>query len=153
MKKWRNHLDEMQEQKLLQIEHTGFLLAFFGLFAASLVQAALFPLEPRYAAGEWIVFLAIGLYVGIRCARNGIWSRYIMNNKRSALIAALLAGLFVAVFTFATTYVRYGTPLGALAAGIIGGVVTFLLALAALLLSGRYTRKRNERLEEETEEE
>ena len=39
MKRWRNNLDEMQEQKLKQIEHTGFWLFFWGLFAAIMVQS------------------------------------------------------------------------------------------------------------------
>ena len=34
--KRKNNLDEMQEQKLKQIEHTGFWLFFWGLFAAML---------------------------------------------------------------------------------------------------------------------
>lgn len=41
MKKTESQLDEMQEQKLLKIEHTSFWLAFWGLVAAILVQSAL----------------------------------------------------------------------------------------------------------------
>ena len=33
MKNLKNNLDEMQEAKLLQIEHNGFWLAFWGLLA------------------------------------------------------------------------------------------------------------------------
>ena len=37
----KSNLDEMQEQKLLKIEHNGFWFAFFGLFAAIMIQLAL----------------------------------------------------------------------------------------------------------------
>ncbi len=33
MKIWKNRLDEMQEQKMLQIEHNACWLAFWGLLA------------------------------------------------------------------------------------------------------------------------
>ena len=36
----KSRLDEMQEQKMLQIEHNGCWLAFIGLFAVILVQLA-----------------------------------------------------------------------------------------------------------------
>ena len=34
MKIWKNRLDEMQEQKMLQTEHNACWLAFWGLLAA-----------------------------------------------------------------------------------------------------------------------
>ena len=38
--KLKNNLDEMQEQKLKQIEHTGFWLFFWGIFLAMMIQIA-----------------------------------------------------------------------------------------------------------------
>ncbi len=38
MKKRKNNLDERQEQRLLQIESSGFWLAFWGLLAAIVIQ-------------------------------------------------------------------------------------------------------------------
>ena len=38
MKKKKNNLDEMQEQKLLKIEHNGCWLAFWGLFIVLIAQ-------------------------------------------------------------------------------------------------------------------
>ena len=37
MKKTESNLDEMQEQKMLKIEHNGYWLGFWGLLAAILI--------------------------------------------------------------------------------------------------------------------
>ena len=37
----KSNLDEMQEQKLLRIEHNGFWIGFWGLVLAMAVQIAL----------------------------------------------------------------------------------------------------------------
>ena len=38
MKRLKNNLDEMQEQKLLKIEHNGMWFALWGLIIAIIVQ-------------------------------------------------------------------------------------------------------------------
>ena len=55
--KLKNNLDEMQEQKLKQIEHTGFWLFFWGIFLAMMIQIAFFSGKNIWlAAGEFAVF-------------------------------------------------------------------------------------------------
>ena len=71
MKKQRNNLDEQQEQKLLKIEHTGCWLAFWGLWAAVVVELILFGKEGfGRIAGEWIVFMVLALYLGLACIKK-----------------------------------------------------------------------------------
>lgn len=67
-------LDEMQEIKLLKIEHYGFWAMFGGLLAAAAIQSALGADIQQYA-GELIVLgivsvgtLAASLWVGIGIA-------------------------------------------------------------------------------------
>src|SRR3712207_7310302 len=55
----KNKLDEMQEQKLLKIEHNGMWIAFWGLLAAILFQTIF---EKGNFTGEWIVFMVMSLY-------------------------------------------------------------------------------------------
>ena len=65
----RNQLDEMQEQKLLHIERNGCWFAFWGLLLALVVQALL-GLDMKALAGEWVLFMALAVYLGIACARR-----------------------------------------------------------------------------------
>ena len=51
LKKEKNRLDEMQEQKMLQIEHNGCWLAFWGLGIVLIVQRCL-GVDFRYVAGD-----------------------------------------------------------------------------------------------------
>ena len=64
MKKSESLLDEMQEQKLLTIEHNMAWLAFWGLLAAMVIQLFAFgPAHMETVLGEWIVFMAQGGYL------------------------------------------------------------------------------------------
>ena len=58
MKKRKNRLDEMQEQKLLKIEHNACWLAFWGLLAVMFGQIIYYGVErAEVFFGEWIVFM------------------------------------------------------------------------------------------------
>ena len=75
--KRKNNLDEMQEQKLLHIESKGYWLAFWGLGVSLIIQLIFYgPTNDwRYMAAEWIVFMAIALYMVAGCIKEGIWDR------------------------------------------------------------------------------
>ncbi len=80
-----NNLDEMQEQKLLRIEHNMAWLAFGGLLAAILGQLLVLGVEGvRYLLGEIAVFMVISIYLVVDCVRNGIWDRKIRPNDKKA---------------------------------------------------------------------
>lgn len=85
MKKQKNRLDEMQEQKLLQIEHTGCWLAFYGMFAAIFVQIFLYGRDFERVAGgiSGMIFFAIK------------YREYHM------LWEAAASGVFISIFSFA----------------------------------------------------
>lgn len=153
MKTWRNNLDEMQEQKLLRIEHNGCWLAFWGMLAALMIQPVLFDGDFRIIAGEWIVFMVLAVYISAACLRSGIWSRSLRMDTRTNALVSLAAGCVVFLFILVTTGIRYGSWAGALAGGLIGGGTVFVLCLAALALAARATRKKLQQLEAEPEEE
>ena len=74
----KNNLDEMQEQKLLKIEHYGFWLAFWGLAAVIIMQVIMTKDVSNIStklAGETLVFLLISIYTLVACLVNGIWDR------------------------------------------------------------------------------
>ena len=66
MKKTKSNLDELQELKLLKIEHNGCWLAFWGLLAVILTQIAIGNDSKQDLSGEWIVFMCLALYLTVR---------------------------------------------------------------------------------------
>lgn len=100
MKEKQNILDEMQENKLVKIEGTGFWLAFWGLLAAIVVQVLIKP-DLQRVAGELAVFFAMSAYLMIFCLKNGLWSRTpaptIKGNAISSVFAALILGAVLIV--------------------------------------------------------
>ena len=78
MKIWnkKNALDEYQEQTMLKIEHNGCWFAFWGLLAAMMIQMVVFQ-DAKAAAGEWVVFMCLALYMAAACIKNGIWDRHL----------------------------------------------------------------------------
>ena len=88
----KSNLDEMQEQALLRIEHTGCCLVFWGLLAAMAVQGVM-GAGIRELAGEWIVFMVLALYLVIGCLHHGIWDPKLKPNAKTNFIVSLLAGM------------------------------------------------------------
>ena len=143
----KNNLDEMQEQELLKIEHNGCCLAFWGLLVVMAVQMVM-RVPGRQMLGEWIVFMALSLYIAIACLRKGIWDRRLKANRKTNLIISLLAGAAAGILiTVSNPYLS--EPLDyVLVAGISGGF-TFVLCFIDLSLSMKLYKKRREKLEQE----
>ena len=143
----KNNLDEMQEQKLLKIEHNGCWLAFWGLLAVMAIQMVM-GVPGTQMLGEWIVFMVLGLYIGIACLRKGIWDRHLKANWKTNLIVSLLASAAVGVLiTASNPYLS--EPLDYVLVAGISGVFTFVLCFAALSLCMKLYKKRREKLDQE----
>lgn len=150
MKKFKNHLDEMQEQELLKIEHNGCWLVFWLLLIVIVVQSIAFEsMDFKTVAGEWVVFMALALYLEIACIRKGIWDRHIPMNTKANLLISLIASLAVGVFNFIIVFKNFQKPVGALAASIVSVVITFALCMIALTVSMKKTQKKKNELEAE----
>jgi len=153
-KEKKSNLDERQEQILLQIEHAGCWIAYWGLLISILVQEIVYRGDFRYVLGEWIVFLALCVYVLAGCIRNGIWDRHIKPTMKNNAIASLIAAGVIFLFTFIMVNRNFpGKPVGAAAAGLAAAIVVFVLCLIALSLAKRATEKKQAQLEAESEEE
>ena len=154
MKKRKNQLDEMQEQKLLQIEHNGCWLAFWGLLIAMFVQAILYgPGELKTLAGEWIVFMCLALYICFGCMKNGIWDRWLTPTPSTNLIMSLVAGGILGALQFFVSYRRYHMFLGSIAAGVFILLIGFSACFAGLSLSAALYTKKIDKIENEEEKE
>ena len=143
----KSNLDEMQEQALLKIEHNGCWLAFWGLLAAMALQMMM-RVPGRQMLGEWIVFMALSLYIVIACLRKGIWDRHLKANWKTNLIVSLLAAVATGIFVILSNP-YLSEPLDyVLVAGLTGGF-TFVLCFAALSVCTKLYRNRRNKLDKE----
>lgn len=151
MKKSKNRLDEMQEQKMLKIEHNGFWLGFVGLAAAIIIQVIYYGPEncTDYMRGEFIVFLCLGVYTMVQCVRNGIWDRKLAPSWKVNLYASLLAGVVAGLLRFIVVWCEYHLIWSCMAAGVVAAVNTFVLTFGVLGISLFAYKQRENRLERE----
>lgn len=153
MKDFKSNLDEMQEQKLLHLESFGFWLTWAALLLAIIVQMFVYgDGAGKYVMGEWIVFLAVSVYMVVGCIRHGIWDRRLKASGKTNFLISLAAGLITGILIGAYNYRAYGYPVSALFSGLIVCVFTFLLCLAAMFASAAAYKKQHRKLEEEHEE-
>ena len=148
----KSNLDEMQEQKLLKIEHNAYWLCFTGLLVAIAVQTILTD-DWRVVTGEWIVFMLANLYVLIGCMRAGIWDRRLRSDTKTNLLVSLVAGLITGAVWFFVFQRRTGDLKLSLGGAAFTFVLTAVLCFIATQLSARAVRKRQEALNAEPEEE
>lgn len=143
----KSNLDEMQEQALLKIEHNGCWLAYWGLLAVMAVQMVM-RVPGRQILGEWIVFMALSLYIAIACLRKGIWDRRLKANWKTNLIVSLLAAVATGILTtLSNPYLS--EPLDYVLVASLTGGFTFVLCFGALSLTMKLYRKRREKLDQE----
>lgn len=151
-KKRKNILDERQEQQLLRIEHNGFWIAFWGLAIAFMIQLFLYGIEGRkLAAGEFIVFVCISLYMLISCIRYGIWDRWLVPSIKVNLFCSGIAGLFCGIYYLLVSYRNYHALWGAVATGVF---MLFFVAIICFIILTVVTflyRRRVDVLENEEE--
>lgn len=143
----KSNLDEMQEQELLKIEHTGCWLAYWGLLAVMVIQMVL-RVPGAQILGEWIIFIVLSLYICIACMRKGIWDRRLKANQKTNLVISLLAAIAVTILVVLTNP-YLSEPLDyVLTAGITGGF-TFALCFVTLSVCVKLYNKRREKLDQE----
>ena len=149
-----NKLDEMQEQKLLKIEHNGCWLAFWGLLISLFVQLFFYgPGDFKTLAGEWIVFMILALYIVIACLKNNIWDRRLSATPETNLKISLIAGFVLGIAFTIISYRNYHKLLGSVATGIFMLILTFAGCFIGLSAAAVIYHKRVEHIEnEETSE-
>lgn len=153
MKKWKNNLDEYQEQSLLKIEHNGCYLAFWGLLAAILVQNVL-GADFRQTAGEFALLMVLAVYMLAACIRKGIWDRRFKAEPRTNLLFSAAAAALTGLIVFITIRRRYPEyPAGSLAAAVIAAASVFVLTMILLSVLTLLYKKRKRTLERSEEDE
>ena len=145
----KNHLDEMQEQKLLKLESRSFWLLWWGLLAAMAVQLLVYGVEAfRLLLGEWVVFMLSSVYMAAACIKQGLWDRKLKPNFKTNLLMSLLAGVVSGGFMGVYSYRSFGAAEAAFWTVALVGGCTFVLCLLALSLSAAAYKKRRQKLDE-----
>ncbi len=95
-----NHLDEMQNQKLLKLEEYGFWIMFWVLLVSIIVQI-IAGAGIKEVIGEIIAFFIGSVYLAITTLRNGLWaSSSAPSRKGNALVSMIPAAVIGALNVF-----------------------------------------------------
>lgn len=144
----KSNLDEMQEQKLLQIEHTACWLAYACLLISILVQIFA-GMGSTAVLGELVILLILCSYLSYGCLKHGIWDRRLKPNLKTNLLFSLGAGLFIGVFTYFLFVKQIEQPVHLLIACLSAAAFVFVLCFAALSLCAALYKKRRQKLDQE----
>ena len=148
MKKMKNNLDERQEQILLKLEHRGFWLTFWGLFAAIFIQMFIYDFDIKYFLGEWIVFTISAIYLFSGCIKYAIWDRHLKPNFKTNLVVSLLSAAGFGMIMFIMGLKNFGKIYAAAICGLIMTVTVFILVFSILMIALKVIRNREKKLEE-----
>ena len=149
IRKMKSNLDERQELKLLKIEHNGCWIAFWGLLIVMSIQMVMGNDSIKNLAGEWVVFMSLGLYLSIDCMRNGIWDRKLKPNLKTNIIVSSIAAVVAGIIWFSISYRNYHKLIGSIATGIIMFVQVEILCLLVLMIFSKIYKRRVQKLEED----
>lgn len=144
----KNNLDEMQEQKLLRIEHNCCWLAFWCLATTITIQGIM-SCYLDHILGEIICLFVICVYMVLSCLKQGIWDRKLVPNLKNNLLCSLAASVFIGIFTY---FLLSGKPIekeSILPISLALMVLVFLLSMAVQSICTAIYKKRIESLEKE----
>ncbi len=148
----KNQLDEMQELKLLKIEHNGCWIAYVGLLIVLMIQVFA-GVQPMAMLPLWLLFMGLSFYLAIACARAGIWDRHLGMDPKTNLKVSLFSGLAAALVVGLLSFLRFHEAVVGLISGGIMFAFCFILCFIALQLAAKATKKRQEALNAEPEDE
>ena len=144
----KSNLDEMQEQKMLQLEHTGYWLAYAALLVVIVIQA-IFLGDFWNLLGELIVVLVICTHMVVGCLRNGLWDRKLKPNWQTNLLGSLIGSAVVALTIYFMVSRKVDDQPVILIFTIAGSAVTFILCFAALTICAKLYEKRSQEMDNE----
>ncbi len=151
MKKNKSNLDEMQEMKLLKIEHNGYWFAYWTLIAAILIQIIMGHASIEYIGGECLVLVLLCVYVGASCMKNGIWDRKLKPNAKTNFLLSAGTGGVMGIVWFVVSYHNYHNLPGSVATFVFMFIFVFLLCFAALTVTTGFYKKRKNQMEKQAE--
>ena len=91
-----NHLDEMQDQKLLKLEEYGFWIMFWGL-AVSIVVQLIIGSTIKEVLGELIIFFLGSIYISATTLKNGLWTRTSTPSRKGNAAVSIIPAVIIGV--------------------------------------------------------
>lgn len=146
-------VDERQEAELHKIEHYGFWIMFWALFAAIMYQITFVENGVSMVWGEVIVMLLGAVVTIVGCMKKGLWNYgsdpTIKNYLFYSIVFTALYGVLFAVEKYRNyDYFKENMKMLLISTGIYAGF-TFVLTFALLFVCGTFVRKRRKKLEDE----
>ncbi len=153
MKTNKSNLDEMQELKMLKIEHNCYHMALWGLVAAILVQELMGHGSLEYIVGECLILISISIYMVAACIKNGIWERKLKPNAKTNALVSMLAGAVMGLVWFIVSYRNYHKLAGSVAVFVFMFLMVSIMCFAVLSVMCNAYKKRKDRMENQPEQE
>ncbi len=153
MKNSKSDLDEMQEMKLLGIEHTAYWICCYGLIVAIFAQIAMGHGNFGSIGGECVILTISSIYLLVGCLKNGIWDRKLKPNMKTNVLFSVGTGLAVGVFWFAVSYYNYRNLLGSAAAFLFMWIITTALVMLLLTAVTAVYKRKTKQLDAQADEE
>ncbi|MDD4850805.1 MAG: hypothetical protein PHO10_08940 [Gemmiger sp.] len=138
-------LDEMQELKTLKIYRNGMIFTWLALMVAIVAQLLAGARLPQIA-GEWLIFMAVDIYILGAMIKAGIWStrRKLKADWPTSLWASAIASVSTLAFGWATSGTLWG--------GLLTAAITLVLCLVCFAILLQVYKIRQKKLEQEPEE-
>ena len=148
MKFFRKKLDERQEIESLRVASIAYLIAFWGLAAAIIIQRFVFNLDFAHLAGELIILAVMSVYASIGYYRRGIWDTLTKPGIKAYLVYSFLGVLLSNIPTIANC-IKYQTSIPEfLTYFIMNSVIAFPIAFALIAGLGMFIKRRQKKLAE-----
>ena len=99
-------------------------------------------------AGEFIVFLCMGIYLIAECLRNGIWDRHLSATPAVNIGLSLLAAAVTGLFNAIVSYRNYHDATAAFSVFIVYFLMLSIVISVTLTVCSALYRRRRRHLEE-----
>ena len=153
MKLFRNILDEREKLEAMRVVSGAFWIVYLGLLAAIIVQAVM-GADLSQIAGEFIVLLVGGTWVGIGFIRRGIHDYFTKPGFKSYILYSLAGGILMGLTAALMEFFRKGAPLSdCLRVFAKEFTIMFAVVFIISLLVGFVTKARQRRLARNYEDE
>lgn len=146
-------VDERQERELLKVEHYGFWIMFWALFASIIFQIIFFDNGTSLVGGEMVVLLISAVAIIIGCCIKGVWcytsEPTIKNYLIYDVLFTILYGIIFGVERYMhSNYFRNNIKMFVLTIGIFSAFM-FVFIFVLLFISGEIVKKRRKKLEDQ----
>ena len=140
--KHTGNLDEMQNQKLLQLEEYGFWIVFWALLVSIIVQL-ITGAGIKEVVGEIIVFLIGSVYLAITTLKNGLWTRSSVPSRKGNALASIIPVAAIGAINVFRMIQSKGISANALlvTAGIMAAAYAGCFAILELFRAGSQKRR------------